>query len=312
VVVTTAPEQDSGHDAEPGDKPAALTEVATGDSAVAGRRPRVSLLEVGGSALTLAGVLLVLFVGYLFGWSDLQASHNQHKLLATYSRGADIAAFKGKAPADGQPAAVLQIPSIGLRQVVVEGTTATDLQQGPGLMPRTAFPGAPGDSVIAGRRLTFGGPFASIPRMTPGETFGVVDFLGSFRYDVVTSFVVPAGSPLPVTPSHSSVLLLVTSARAVPPSGLFVVEARLVGKPANPTSKPPSASRSELALGGDSGATWQFLGWGALLLLGVAATVVAYRRVRRPALVYMLSTPVLLIVALFTFENVARFLPATM
>jgi hypothetical protein len=46
-----------------------------------------------------------------------------------------------------------------------------------------------------------------------------------------------------------------------------------------------------------------------LLLVG---TVIAYRRTGRTLLVYVLSTPVLLPVAMFTFENAARLLPATM
>jgi len=42
---------------------------------------------------------------------------------------------------EGQPQALLVIPSIGVRQVVVKGTSSTDMLAGPGLMPDTALPG---------------------------------------------------------------------------------------------------------------------------------------------------------------------------
>jgi sortase A len=286
-------------------------------------RRRPSKLENLGLAVTLAGVVLLLFAGYLFGWSDLQVDHNQHRLLTTFGVGtcpkyspscaAKFAAFNGVIPADGKAAAVLEIPAIGLQDVVVEGTTASDLQQGPGLMPATSIPGSGGEAVIAGRKLTYGGSFASITRLRPGDPISVVDLLGSFRFVVVRQFSVPPGRSLPVVRSNLGLLALVTSNQAVPPSGFDVVEARLAGNPVKPPSKPPGPTvHSELALSGDSSALLPFLGWGAALVLLLVGTVVAYRRSGRALLVYVLSTPILLPVALVTFENAARLLPATM
>jgi sortase A len=285
-----------------------------------GRRPALENL---GLALTLAGAVLLLFTGYLFGWSDLQVAHNQHRLLTTYAVGtcpkyspscaAEYAAFNGVAPPDGQAAAVLQIPALGLRAVVVEGTTASDLQQGPGLMPATSAPGSAGEAVIAGRKLTFGGVFAHIGELRPGDAIDVVDFLGGFKFVVTDNFVVPAGQTLPVLRSNLGLLALVTSAQAVPPSGFEVVEARLVGNPVPAPHRPPGPTvQSELALGGDSAAWLGLAGWGAALVILLIGTVIAYRRTGRTLLVYVLSTPILLPVALFTFQNAARLLPATM
>lgn len=284
---------------------------------------RHSALENLGLGLTLAGVVLLLFAGYLFGWSDLQAAHNQHRLLTTYAVGtcpkytpscaAEYAAFNGVAPPDGKAAAVLEIPALGLRAVVVEGTTASDLQQGPGLMPATSIPGSAGEAVIAGRKLTFGGTFAHIGDLRPGDTIDVVDFLGGFRFVVVRNFVVPPGQTLSVLHSNLGLLALVTSAQAVPPSGFEVVEAKLVGNPVSAPHRPPGPTvQSELALSGDSSAWIGLVGWGAALVILLIGTVIAYRRTGRTLLVYVLSTPILLPVALFTFQNAARLLPATM
>jgi sortase A len=284
---------------------------------------RHSRLENLGLGLTLTGVVLLLFAGYLFGWSDLQAAHNQHRLLTTFagtscakynsSCAAEFAAFNGLVAPNGQAVAVLQIPAIGLRQVVVAGTTASDLQQGPGLMPATSIPGSPGEAVIAGRKLTFGGTFADIGGLRAGDSITIVDLLGSFRFVVESQFTVPAGQTLPVVHSNLGLLALVTSAQAVPPSGFEVVDARLVGGPVPAPHRPPGPTvKSELSLSGDSGAWAGVAGWGAALVLVLIGTVMAYRRTGRTLLVYVLSTPILLPVALFTFQNIARLLPATM
>jgi sortase A len=272
-----------------------------------------SVARVIGLALTLGGAVLLVFAGYLFGWSDLQASHNQQRLFASYERTAKVDSISGRVPADGEPAAVLDIPALGIHDIVVEGTSATDLQLGPGIMPSAPFPGTGGEGVIAGRDLTYGGVFGSLSQLRAGAAVTVTDYLGTFRYVVSRSFSVKPGGVLPVVRSNLGSLALVTSGAAVPPAGFFVVDAKLVGNPASGSvhfRDPVNAS--ELALGGDSGAWFPFLGWGFVFVLVLVGTVSAYRRTRQSVVVYVLSTPVLLVLALLAFENAARLLPATM
>jgi sortase A len=276
-------------------------------------RRRPPLVENIGLGLTLAAVVLVLFVAYVFGWSNLQESHNQQKLFAAFARGANTDAYHGKVAPNGSPVAVLQIPSIGLKKIVVEGTTAADLQQGPGVMPSAPFPGTGGEAVIAGRDVTFGGVFGSIDRLKAGDTVETVDYLGTFKYVVTKTFVVASGQSLPVVKSNLGSLALVTSAGSIPPSGLYVVQAKLDGTPVKgPSHTPAPLNASELSLGGDSGAILPTLAWGIGLVLAILLTVVAYRRSGRSVLIYVLSTPILLPLAIFTFQNAARLLPATM
>jgi sortase A len=215
--------------------------------------------------------------------------------------------------ADGEPAAVVDIPALAIHDIVVEGTSATDLQQGPGILPSAPFPGTRGEAVIAGRELTYGGVFGSLGRLRAGASVVIVDYLGTFHYVVTRSFVVAPGGALPVVHSNLASLALVTSHQALPPSGLFVVDAKLVGDPAKADVHLPSpASASELGLGGDASSLLPFLGWGLALVAVLIATVAAYRRMRQSVLVYVLTTPILLALALLTFENAARLLPATM
>jgi sortase A len=272
-----------------------------------------SVARLTGLAITLGGAILLLFAGYLFGWSDLQATHNQQRLFAAYERSAKVDSISGRVPADGEPAAVLAIPALGIHDIVVEGTSATDLQLGPGIMPSAPFPGTGGEGVIAGRDLTYGGVFGSLSQLRAGASVTVTDYLGTFRYVVSRSFSVKPSRALPVVRSNLGSLALVTSGSALPPSGFFVVEAKLVGNPAHESVHLRSpASASELTLGGDTSAWLPFLGWGLVFVLVLVGTVSAYRRTRQAVLVYLLSTPILLVLALLAFENAARLLPATM
>ena len=272
------------------------------------------VLSVAGYTLTSLGIVLALFTLYLFGFSRLQATRDQHKLLNQVTNGpAGLAALAGAAPADGQPAAVLTIPAIGVTQVVVEGTSAADLQSGPGLMPGTAPVGTLGDTVIAGRRTTFGGPFGSISKLTVGDRITLVSALGTFRYLVTGETLIRSTREMAIGAQSSAARLnLVTSASTFGGDGFVVVQARLLGTAVTaPSRLLPLPTASELTLSGDPSAEVPSLLWGEALLLGIILTIVAYRRSRLPIITYFMTTPLLFVIALFFFESASRLLPAT-
>ncbi len=153
-------------------------------------RPPMTPAAIIGLSITLLGVLLLLFVGYVLGWSNIQATHNQQRLAAEFARSAELASNSGRIPADGEPAAVLDIPLLDIHDLAVEGTSAADLQQGPGIMPTAPFPGTMGESVVVGRDLTFGGVFRSIHTLRPGATISITDYLGTFKYTVYKMSIV--------------------------------------------------------------------------------------------------------------------------
>ena len=70
-------------------------------------------------------------------------------------------------PADGQPVGLLQIPRIGVDKVIIEGTSTTDLRQGPGHYLGTPLPGQAGNAAIAGHRTTYGAPFYNLNELQP-------------------------------------------------------------------------------------------------------------------------------------------------
>ena len=85
-------------------------------------------------------------------------------------------------PAAGKPVGTIQIPSIGLDQVVVEGVAPTDLAMGPGHYPGTPLPGEAGNVAIAGHRTTYRHPFYSLTAVRPGQPIVLTTPQGVFTY----------------------------------------------------------------------------------------------------------------------------------
>lgn len=270
------------------------------------------VILVGLTGLTF-GLCLLLFLGYLFVFSGFQASRHQVTLLNTFRTPAGAAALSGRTPANGQPVGVLDIPAIHLQQVVVEGTTATDLLNGPGLMPGTARPGTRGNAVIAGRRATAGRPFADLDQLRVGSPIVVTTGLGRFHYRVDRVAVANVGSVDPVVASRSARLTLVTGNPQLMPTGFLYVVAHLTGKPAAGRFPRVPPSPSERGLSGDPGAVVPSILWGVALLVGLATSIWAYLRWRgRIWVVYLITTPIVLALALIWYEELIRLLPATM
>jgi sortase A len=266
-----------------------------------------------GLAISTVGLCLLLFVGYAFVFSGYEEARVQHQLLNNFTGPGAGALLTGKIPSEGQPAAVLDIPAIGLEAVVVEGTSSLDLMKGPGLMMGTAEPGTKGNAVIAGRRATAGAPFASLPSLQTGDRITVTTGLGKFKYRVVDVGTVAAGSPDPIAPSPQALLTLVTSNPPIESTGRAYVVAELKSAPAVapvPHGSPPVVDRG---LSGDPSAIWPSFFWSAVFAGVLVATMLAYRRWRSAIwAVYVLTTPVIVAVALVWFESVFRLLPATL
>jgi sortase A len=277
--------------------------------------PRPSKWEVVGVALTGVGVLLMMFLVYVYAFTGLTGVRNQNRLSLELS-GNNRATFSlasGRLPAEGRPVALLDIPSLHVHQVVVNGTSAADLQQGPGLMVGTALPGEPGNAVIAGRRVTYGGPFRRLAGLSAGTKIKVTDGAGSFTFRVVGQKVVSLGARYRVGHTGDSWLTLVTSNSSFTPGGEVVLLGRLVGTPALSGGSSEHAAPSVLlSFGGDPAAGGWAGVWAFVFLALLAATLVSVRWWRQPVVSYILAAPVLLACGLFVCENLARCLPATL
>jgi sortase A len=90
---------------------------------------------------------------------------------------------------DGQPIGRIVVPRLGLNMVVVEGTSETDLEKGPGHYNatsgvNTSLPGMGGVVAIAGHRTTYLHPFRHIDGLRPGDEIWLRMPYGIFAYRV--------------------------------------------------------------------------------------------------------------------------------
>jgi sortase A len=85
----------------------------------------------------------------------------------------------------------IRIPRIGVSFVVVNGTSTSALESGPGIFPETDFPGRGGTTAIAGHRTTYLAPFRHIDELRPGNRIMLDMPYARFTYTVIGSAVVP-------------------------------------------------------------------------------------------------------------------------
>jgi LPXTG-site transpeptidase (sortase) family protein len=112
-------------------------------------------------------------------------------------------------PAEGDPVARLQAPSIGLDWIVVSGVGVDDLKKGPGHYPDTPLPGQNGNIGIAGHRTTYGAPFFRIDELAVGDDIVLTALDGrQFTYKVTDQFIVSPSQTEVLAPSDTPILTL--------------------------------------------------------------------------------------------------------
>jgi sortase A len=275
--------------------------------------PDIPYRRLTGFALVGIAGLLALFLIYLVAFTPLTASRNQQRLANTL-KGAPLTVYKlvnGHLPPEGSAVAVLQIPSLGIDKVVVSGTSAADLMNGPGLMQGSALPGTPGNAVLAGRRVTFGAPFGDIGSLRPGAKIHVVDGAGSFTYKVTKVHEVGIGQKDVVLPTIDNRITLVTSNSSLVTSGRLVVQGELIGHAIVVPNNTVSVPSYDLGLSGDPAAGGLAAMWSFLTIAFLVLAAFAVWKIRRPWLIYLFAAPVVMMCGLFACESVARALPAT-
>ncbi len=211
----------------------------------------------------------------------------------------------------GTSVAYLEIPSIGVKQVVGEGTTSSVLFDGPGHRRDTPLPGQVGSSVLFGRRAAFGGPFSDVSSLKAGDAIKVTTGQGVFNFTVTG--VRAEGQPAPPAPTAGAGrLLLVTAAgRAFLPDGVLRVDAELDGLAVIGAGRLVSAAglpAEERVMAGDASTLWALALW-LQALIGLSLGVVwAWHRWGR-AQTWVVFLPPLMLVGLAASGEAARLLP---
>jgi len=151
--------------------------------------------------------------------------------------------------ADTHPIARLEVPRLGVREVVLSGATGPTLAFGLGHVSGTALPAAPGNCAIAAHRDRWG---AFLRDLRLGDDLVLSTPAGAQRYRVAGLQVVPKGAVEVLAPSAGRRLTLIT---CYPFSGLlrspwrFVVtcdEETVAAEPAiSRTGSPSRGSRRD-------------------------------------------------------------------
>ncbi|MCG2620351.1 sortase [Arthrobacter sp. I2-34] len=188
---------------------------------------------------------------------------------------------EGRPVVPGTPLALLTIDSLGIREVVVEGTAAGQTMLGVGHRRDTPLPGQPGTSVLMGRSGAYGGVFRNLDKLAPGSRFNVVTGQGTAEYEVIG--LRRAGDIAPPALAADEGRLTLTTAAGVPylPDDVLRADAKLVSKPfarAGQAFAPGSLPEAERALGQDTGNLSTTALTLQLLILSVAAGLWAWFR----------------------------------
>ncbi len=287
--------------------------------------PRVvAPIQLGpGERLVRASLIIVAALAFGFLANILVLSQVQH-LVAQQQLGDEfrVELAAGTAPVsegdvdgvllgDGVPVAYLTIPTLGVHEFVVEGTSAGTLKAGPGHRRDTVLPGQPGVSIIMGRAAAYGGPFARIQELRPGQSFSVTTGQGRMAYEVLG--VRYEGDPAPASPTKGESRLVLESARGVPynPTGVVRVDAQLVSSvfPAGPrqttnVSLPPQ----DRELASDTTTVWALVFSLQLLLAIEVGAAWSFRRIGTQK-TWVVFIPIALLGGLLVADQASRLLP---
>lgn len=259
--------------------------------------------------------LVALLIGwgllYLVVLSPFQSGHAQARLYSELrSTLAEGTAPTGSPIALGTPVALLDIPSAGVRKLVVqEGSTPDLMRDGPGHVRGTQLPGQAGLSAVMGRSLSFGAPFRHVASLRSGDQILVRTMQGRFDYRVTS--VRRGGHQLPAVASGTSRLLLITAGNAgiLGRFDTVYVDASLSGTaaPAGPVSE---ADPRGAPLAHDAGPLTLAELALALQLLVLAIGWLVWARLRWSVLAaWSTGLPVLLAALWVTSSVVSRLLP---
>lgn len=294
------------------------TQATAASTSVPPLSPRAQLIR---GVLVMVLVLSAALLFQLLVLSHLQHRSSQAERFAEFRRQlalgtapAGPADEQGRQLAVGTPVAFLEIPSIGLEELIGEGTSSGALSKGAGHRRDTPLPGQAGTSVVMGRRAAYGGPFAEITSLKKGDEITVTTGQGVFRYKVLGVRREGDRTPPPVVAGGARLVLATAGGSSYLPEGVVRVDADIDGAPAvgaRPIYNSATLPTADKPLAGDSGTIWALALWlQALTLLSVAA-IWSWHRWGR-AQTWVVFLPIILLVGLMTASEVTRLLPNLM
>jgi sortase A len=176
------------------------------------------LLRAVGNLLVVAGILSLLWAVTVWRWQDpvtaIAHTLEQRELEQEFARLADAPsarpiatptspqertrdlaeaaqAFRARLER-GDAVARLRLPTIGVDEIVVNGTDSATLKRGPGRYLGSGVPGEGHLVYVAGHRTTYGAPFSRIDRLRKGDAVVVELPYATYEYRVTGHRIVEA------------------------------------------------------------------------------------------------------------------------
>ena len=151
-----------------------------------------AVLRFVASVMMVSGALLITDAAVTLLWQEpisaVVAHREQSRLKEALIE--PPARVIGRMPLPGDAIGRIDIPAIGVRDYVVEGTDLENLRKGPGHYPDTPLPGDRGTVAIAGHRTTYGAPFRRIDELDRGQEIAVDMPYGRYVYRVERTKIV--------------------------------------------------------------------------------------------------------------------------
>jgi sortase A len=163
-----------------------------------GGRRGISVLSL---VLFVAGIAMF---AYPVG-TDLYSRYRQDHLQSSFDDPGTQQAYLENRIGIGDGLTLLRIPKLGLKVLVVQGTTPAALRAGAGHYLGTPLPGEAGNVGIAGHRTTFGRPFNRLDEMRPGDVVTLETPFAIYTYKAVAPFA-GHSNPFVVSPKDFSVV----------------------------------------------------------------------------------------------------------
>jgi sortase A len=141
-------------------------------------------------------------------------------------------------PINGSAIGEMEIPSLGLKAIFVQGDSPRILRHAVGHISDTALPGDSGNVVLTGHRDTFFRPLRHIQK---GDAITLKTLDGDFQYQVESTAVVPPTDVQVLEPSSERTLTLITCFPFYyvgPAPNRFIVRARQLDASPNSALEP--------------------------------------------------------------------------
>lgn len=276
------------------------------------------------AAVGIAAAVLGFVAFEAYGTPAMERSA-QHRLRTDFAR---MQANPAAATSNHQVLGVLSLPAAGVHDVaVVRGLSLQHLQQGPAYDSDSQLPGQLGAVLIFGHHDTYGGPFARLANLRPGDDITLKTASGTFTYRVSRPLQILKAGPraalqLPskaevaasgANPSTAGDALILATRSGLRDSRLEVVVATL-DRSSTATSSAATSPKTLTGIVKSVPGQRSGLLWALLWILVIVAALWAPPRLSRklPPAVVFLAGGLLAVLAVYqTYVGIDRLLPGT-